>query len=112
MLQRRHLDPNPYSQFQTSGSESSNAGPLSVVIVGSSMNLDQQKQAVEIANEALDRCGTESEIASFIKSRMEELAGGGTWHVIVGRNFGSHVSWEHYIQFKATKITILVFRCG
>src|SRR5580698_9854268 len=42
------------------------SGSLSVIIKTTSMNLDQQKQVVEIANEALDRCGMENEIATFI----------------------------------------------
>lgn len=67
--------------LQVSGSECLSE-PLSVVIVATSMNVDQQKQAVEIANEALDRCGLENEIATFIKQKMEELSGS-TWHVLL-----------------------------
>uniref|UniRef100_A0A183C5N2 Dynein light chain n=1 Tax=Globodera pallida TaxID=36090 RepID=A0A183C5N2_GLOPA len=79
---------------QKSGAEE----PLSVVIKATSMNLDQQKQAVEIANIALDTCTLESDIARQ------------TWHVIVGRNFGTHVSWQQYVHFEAGKITILIFQ--
>uniref|UniRef100_A0A915CLU3 Uncharacterized protein n=1 Tax=Ditylenchus dipsaci TaxID=166011 RepID=A0A915CLU3_9BILA len=49
--------------------------PLSVVIKSTSMNLDQQKQAVEVANMALDTCGMENEIATFIKTKFDELTG-------------------------------------
>ncbi|KAI1717216.1 dynein light chain type 1 domain-containing protein [Ditylenchus destructor] len=87
------------------------AEPLSVIIKATSMNVDQQKQAVEIANMALDSCGMENEIATFVKKKFDEITGK-TWHVIVGRNFGSHVSWEQYIHFTVSKITILVFQCG
>uniref|UniRef100_A0A914H076 Dynein light chain n=1 Tax=Globodera rostochiensis TaxID=31243 RepID=A0A914H076_GLORO len=91
---------------QKSGAEE----PLSVVIKATSMNLDQQKQAVEIANIALDTCTLESDIASSIKKKMDEITGQ-TWHVIVGRNFGTHVSWQQYVHFEAGKITILIFQC-
>uniref|UniRef100_A0A914DTI2 Dynein light chain n=2 Tax=Acrobeloides nanus TaxID=290746 RepID=A0A914DTI2_9BILA len=84
---------------------------LSVTIKATNMNIDEQKQAVDIANLALDTCGIENEIATKIKKEMDEVTGH-VWHVIVGRNFGSHVSFEKYIHFTATKITILVFQCG
>ena len=66
--------------------------PLSVVIVKTSMNLDQQKQAVEIVNIALDTLNLESEISTSIKKQMDEFTGQ-TWHVVVGRNFGMHSTW-------------------
>jgi len=72
------------------------------------MNIDEQMQAVGIANIALDTCGIENEIATKIKREMDEYTGK-TWHVIVGRNFGSHVSFDKYIHFTAEKITILIF---
>lgn len=39
------------------------------------MNLDYQRQAVEIANMALDTCQIENEIATFIKRQFDELTG-------------------------------------
>ncbi|KAL3108545.1 hypothetical protein niasHT_015467 [Heterodera trifolii] len=90
---------------QKSGAEE----PLSVVIKATSMNLDQQKQVVEIANIALDTCNLESDIATAIKEKMDEFTGQ-TWHVIVGRNFGTHVTWQQFVHFEAGKITILVFQ--
>ena len=35
------------------------------------------------------------DMASFVKSAMEEKYEGTCWHVIVGTNFGSFVSYEH-----------------
>uniref|UniRef100_A0AC34QGG9 Dynein light chain n=1 Tax=Panagrolaimus sp. JU765 TaxID=591449 RepID=A0AC34QGG9_9BILA len=85
--------------------------PLSVAIKRTNMNIDEQKQQVEIANFALDTCGIENEIATSIKKSLDGITGM-TWHVIVGRNFGSHVSYTKFIEFSASKITILVFQCG
>ena len=39
------------------------------------MNLDEQRQHVEIANIALDSCGIENEIATFIKKKTDEITG-------------------------------------
>ena len=41
------------------------------------MNLDEQKQHVEIANMALDNCGIENEIATYIKRKLDEISGKG-----------------------------------
>lgn len=48
---------------------------LSVVIKATNFNVDMQKQAVEIANIALDSCGLENEIATYVKTHMDELTG-------------------------------------
>nr|CAD2200382.1 unnamed protein product [Meloidogyne enterolobii] len=77
-----------------SQSKSIQGQSLSVVIRNTSgMNTDLQKQAVEITNIALDTCNLESEIATKIKEQMDEFTGK-TWHVIVGRNFGTHITWN------------------
>ncbi|KAE9553653.1 hypothetical protein FO519_003101 [Halicephalobus sp. NKZ332] len=49
--------------------------PLSVTIKRTNMNMDEQKQHVEIANLALDTCGIENEIATTIKSKLDEITG-------------------------------------
>lgn len=46
---------------------------LSVVIHATTFDLDRQKFAVEIANQALDRFKTENEVASFIKFKFDEV---------------------------------------
>uniref|UniRef100_A0A914MD06 Dynein light chain n=1 Tax=Meloidogyne incognita TaxID=6306 RepID=A0A914MD06_MELIC len=95
-----------------SQSKSIQGQSLSVVIRNTSgMNTDLQKQAVEITNIALDTCNLESEIATKIKEQMDEFTGK-TWHVIVGRNFGTHITWSEYVHFIAGKIHILIFQWG
>uniref|UniRef100_A0AC35ERD5 Dynein light chain n=1 Tax=Panagrolaimus sp. PS1159 TaxID=55785 RepID=A0AC35ERD5_9BILA len=87
------------------------AEPLSVIIKQTNMNIDEQKQVVEISNMALDTCGIENEIATGIKTKLDEITGE-TWHVIIGRNFGSHISFTKFMHMTASKVTILVFQCG
>uniref|UniRef100_A0A7E4W8D9 Dynein light chain n=1 Tax=Panagrellus redivivus TaxID=6233 RepID=A0A7E4W8D9_PANRE len=84
--------------------------PLSVHIRGTNLSVDEQKQCVEIANIALDTQGIENEIATAIKTKLDDITHD-TWHVIVGRNFGTHISFTKYIHFAAAKITILIFQC-
>merc|ERR1711998_108027 len=56
---------------------------------------EMQKFAITAAQKAYDthKNGKESEIASSIKKEMDQKFGS-AWHVIVGRNFGSHVIHE------------------
>lgn len=49
--------------------------PLSVVIKQTNLNIDEQKQLVEISNMALDTCGIENEIATGIKTKLDEITG-------------------------------------
>uniref|UniRef100_A0A914Q3A9 Uncharacterized protein n=1 Tax=Panagrolaimus davidi TaxID=227884 RepID=A0A914Q3A9_9BILA len=51
------------------------AEPLSVIIKQTNMNIDEQKQVVEISNMALDTCGIENEIATGIKTKLDEITG-------------------------------------
>ena len=46
-----------------------------------------------ISNQAMDHCNSEKEMATFIKENFKSLYGG-TWHCVVGRNFGSFVTFE------------------
>ena len=43
-----------------------------------------------------------------------DKAYGGTWHCIVGRNFGSYVTHEtkHFIYFYLGQVAVLLFKSG
>ncbi|KAL3070579.1 hypothetical protein niasHS_007738 [Heterodera schachtii] len=53
------------------------------------------------------------DIASFVKDTMEQRFAG-TWHCVVGRSFGSRVSYEleSFALFKVNQHTVLIFKCG
>uniref|UniRef100_A0A915BVW8 Dynein light chain n=1 Tax=Parascaris univalens TaxID=6257 RepID=A0A915BVW8_PARUN len=82
-----------------------------LILKGTNFSEDLQNTAIEVTNQALEKCGIENEIASFIKLRFDNEVGP-TWHCIVGRNFGSHVAYESFIHFTVAKVTILLFKCG
>uniref|UniRef100_A0A914H337 Dynein light chain n=1 Tax=Globodera rostochiensis TaxID=31243 RepID=A0A914H337_GLORO len=52
-----------------------------------------------------------NDIASFIKDTMEQRFSG-TWHCVVGRSFGSRVSYEleSFALFKLNQHTVLIFK--
>ncbi|KAI6176278.1 Dynein light chain [Aphelenchoides bicaudatus] len=82
---------------------------MSVIIHTTNFDLDLQKYAVDVANQALDQFRIENEVASFIKSKFDEV-GGPAWQVIVGKNFGAHIACERYIHFRAAKIIIIIYQ--
>ncbi|KAF1825227.1 uncharacterized protein K489DRAFT_429521 [Dissoconium aciculare CBS 342.82] len=75
------------------------------------MSEDMQQEAVEVAQEAMDKFTVEKEIAHHIKRTFDERKGA-TWHCIVGRNFGSFVTHEtkHFIYFYLGHAAILLFK--
>lgn len=51
------------------------------------------------------------DIAAYVKQEFDRRFGT-TWHVIVGRNFGSYVTHEtrHFIYFYLGQIAFLIFK--
>lgn len=55
----------------------------------------------------------ERDIAKSIKCQLDSNKGG-TWHVIVGKNFGCHITYDRYcfIHFSIGDLSFLAFRIG
>ena len=54
------------------------------------------------------------DVAAQVKNELDQHAAGPTWHVIVGKSFGSHVTHEtnHVIYFFLGEIGFLVYKHG
>ena len=65
-------------------------GPKST-IKNVDMSEDMQQESIEIANTALEKFNVEKDIAAHIKKEFDRRHGP-TWHVVVGKNFGSYVT--------------------
>ncbi len=61
------------------------------VIKNVDMSEEMQQASVDIANEALQKLQVEKDIAAFVKKALDAKFGP-TWHVVVGKNFGSYVT--------------------
>ena len=83
------------------------------VIKNADMAEDMQQDAVDCATQALEKYNIEKDIAAFIKKEFDKKYNP-TWHVIVGRNFGSYVTHEtkHFIYFYLGQVAILLFKSG
>ncbi|KAI4731331.1 hypothetical protein E4T49_00829 [Aureobasidium sp. EXF-10728] len=103
---------------------------LEAQVKSADMTEDMQAEAIEVAQEAMEKFNIEKVglIRSLFKScanaddRMQDIAHhikktfderkGVTWHCIVGRNFGSFVTHEtkHFIYFYLGHCAILLFK--
>ena len=77
------------------------------------MNEDMQQNAIDVANQALDRHNIERDIAAYIKKEFDKKFSP-TWHCIVGRSFGSYITHEskHFIYFYVGQLAVLLFKSG
>ncbi|CDW53836.1 dynein light chain [Trichuris trichiura] len=83
------------------------------VIKNADMSEEMQRDAIECANKAMEKCSIEKDIAAYIKREFDKKWNP-TWHCIVGRNFGSYVTHEtkNFIYFYVGQIAILLFKSG
>ena len=73
------------------------------VIKNVDMTDEMQQEAIDISMNALDKYNVEKDIAAHIKKEFDKRHGP-TWHVVVGKNFGSYVthgelSFPFFISF-------------
>ena len=81
------------------------------VIKAADMTEDLQQDAVDTAIQALEKFTIEKEIAAYIKKEFDKRYSP-SWHCIVGRNYGSFVTYEarYYVYYQLGEIAILLFK--
>jgi len=91
-------------------SQVSGVGPKAT-IKNVDMSEEMQQASVDIASSALDKYTVEKDIAAQIKREFDKKYGP-TWHVVVGKNFGSYVTHEtkHFIYFYIGTLAILIWK--
>ena len=65
-------------------------GPKAI-IKNVDMSEEMQQEAVDVALAALEKYNIEKDIAAHIKKEFDRRRGN-TWHVVVGKNFGSYIT--------------------
>jgi len=61
------------------------------IIKNVDMSEEMQQDSVDVASAALEKYNIEKDIAAQIKKEFDRKHGP-TWHVVVGKNFGSYVT--------------------
>ncbi|KAK0399727.1 hypothetical protein QR680_003181 [Steinernema hermaphroditum] len=71
------------------------------------------KASIDITREAQKLFKYDKDVAAHIKETIESRFGP-TWHCVVGKSFGSRVSYEqqHFILLKVNRTSVMIFKCG
>ncbi|CAH8439023.1 unnamed protein product [Dicrocoelium dendriticum] len=77
------------------------------------MTDEMRDMALQLFNEAIEKCDNEKDICSYLKSGFDKEYQP-TWHCIAGRDFASHVTYDlqNYIHFTHDNLSVLLYRCG
>lgn len=77
------------------------------------MSEEMEKDAIQIATEALFEYNVEAHMAAHIKREFDKKYSP-TWHVVIGTNYGSHVvhATKHFIYFYLGQVAVLLFKSG
>ena len=73
------------------------------------MSEEMQQESVDIASAALEKFNIEKDIAAHIKKEFDRKHGP-TWHVVVGKNFGSYVTHGAYAPFTSCRTMLTACR--
>ncbi|KHN81484.1 putative dynein light chain 2, cytoplasmic [Toxocara canis] len=68
---------------------------------------------IEITLTAQKHYSFDKDVAAYIKEECERRFGP-TWHCVVGKSFGSRVSYEmqHFVLLRRRRVSIMIFKCG
>jgi len=92
------------------GPKEGSAGPKAI-IKNVDMSEEMQQESVDITSLAMEKYTIEKDIAAQIKKEFDRRHGT-TWHVVVGKNFGSYVTHEtkHFIYFYIGSLAFLIWK--
>ena len=86
-----HVIP-PHCDMEGATSDAAGASDVPKPVVKNvDMEADMQQAVVQIATDSMIKFPIEKDMAAFIKRAVDDQYGP-TWHVIVGKSFGSYVT--------------------
>jgi dynein light chain LC8-type len=101
------LDATSTSTDAGIGGAAGGTGPKAT-IKNVDMTEEMQQECVDIATAALEKYNIEKDIAAQIKKEFDRCHGP-TWHVVVGKNFGSYVT--HGTRLFSPRHNMLAIPC-
>ncbi|KAM9893960.1 hypothetical protein OXX80_000328 [Metschnikowia pulcherrima] len=86
-------------------------GDPTPILKSSDLAEEMQVRVLELAAEALGAYRIERDVATYLKKELDLLYGA-SWHVVVGKSFGSHVTHEqgYFAYFYIGETAFLVFK--
>ena len=84
-----------------------------MVIISADMTEDMQRDAVDVATEAMEKFRNHARIAAYVKKEFDTKYNP-KWHCIVGYDFGSDVTHKpkHFTYFYLGQVKVLLFKSG
>ncbi|XP_064488707.1 uncharacterized protein LOC135400746 [Ornithodoros turicata] len=84
-----------------------------IVVKASDIPEHMQQEAIKVAVEAIERHKILRDVAAFIKTEFDRKFMP-TWHCVVGRSFGSYVTYEtkRFTYFYVGQVAVLLFKAG
>lgn len=84
-----------------------------VVIKAKDITEPMQQEAINVALTAIEKHKILRDVAAFIKTEFDRKFGP-TWHCVVGRSFGSYVTYEtrRFTYFYVGHLAVLLFKAG
>lgn len=72
---------------------------------------DMKDKVIEHLKEALDKFQIEKDMATHVKKKCDEQFGG-TWHVVIGKNFGCSITHhtKYVLFFKIDLMHVIIFK--
>ena len=72
---------------------------------------EKEEKIIAFTTASIEKFQIEKDIATEIKKRCDEQFGG-TWHVIVGKNFGSSITHDtkYVMFFQVDLLCVLIFK--
>lgn len=90
--------------------EAKDAITRKVIIHRADIPLAMQNAAVAAADVAMDKHGIEKDVATELK-KIFDMTYGGTWHCVVGTNYGSSITHraKYIFFFQLDQARVLIF---
>lgn len=80
--------------------ENGGVGGPKAIVKNVDMAEEMQQESIDVASAALEKYTIEKDIAAQIKKEFDKRHGP-TWHVVVGKNFGSYVTHGKHFVFRS-----------
>ncbi|KAF5210086.1 putative 54S ribosomal protein [Clavispora lusitaniae] len=84
---------------------------ITPILKASDLAEETQSKVLELAVDATRTYKVEKDIATYLKKELDLLYGA-SWHVIVGKSFGSYVTHEqgYFAYFYIGELAFLIFK--
>ncbi|GMR60808.1 hypothetical protein PMAYCL1PPCAC_31003, partial [Pristionchus mayeri] len=101
------------TRVRSDDQSSSTSKKTECIVKSTDMSEEMQKEAMQVAIDAMSKFRVEKDIATYIKEEFDKRYQP-SWHCVVGRNFGSYVTHEtnHFIYFYIQHVAVMLFKTG